>query len=65
MKECCENCGNRYKLVKFDYFRGGCKHTDMDGYICMAFASESQAVWMVGLQDQFGLCECYMPKGDE
>ncbi len=65
MKECCENCGNRYKLVKFDYSRGGCKHTDMDGYICMAFASENQAVWMVGLQEQSGLCECYTSKGDE
>ena len=64
MKECCESCRNRYKLVKFDYSRGGCKHTDMDGYICMAFASENQAVWMVGQQEQFGLCECYA-KRDE
>lgn len=65
MKECCANCRNRYELVKFDYSRGGCKHTDMDGYICMAFANENQAVWMVGLQEQNGLCECYTSKGDE
>lgn len=59
MKECCENCRNRYKLVKFDYSKRGCQNTDMDGYICMAFAKEKQAIWMIGLQEQNGLCECY------
>lgn len=65
MKECCENCGNRYKLVKFDYSRGGCKHTDMDGYICMAFAEERQAVWMVGTHEQLDLCECFVAEEGE
>lgn len=65
MKECCANCRNKYKLTKFDYSKGGCEHTDMDGYICMAFAYEKQAVWMVGLQEQLGFCECYVPKENE
>ena len=65
MKECCANCRNKYKLTKFDYSKGGCKHTDMDGYICMAFAYEGEAVWMVGLQEGLGFCECYVPKENE
>ena len=62
MKECCANCRRRYKLTRFDYSNGGCEHTDMDGYICMAFADESEAVWMVGLNAETGLCEVFEPK---
>lgn len=62
MKECCANCRRRYKLTRFDYSHGGCEHTDMDGYICMAFADERQAVWMVGLNAEKALCELFEPK---
>lgn len=62
MNECCANCGKRYKLTKFDYSNGGCEHTDMDGYICMAFAEEGNAVWMVGCNENLELCECYVQK---
>lgn len=62
MKECCANCRRRYKLTRFDYSHGGCEHTDMDGYICMAFADEGEAVWMVGLNAETGLCEVFEPK---
>lgn len=62
MKECCANCRRRYKLVKFEYFRGGCEHTDMDGYICMAFADEKEAIWMVGNDERNGMCEVFLPK---
>lgn len=65
MKECCANCRNRYRLVRFDYSHSGCEHTDMDGYICMAFADEGEAVWMVGLDAEAGLCELFEPKEDE
>ena len=62
MKECCASCRRRYELEKFDYSRGGCEHTEMDGYICMAFADEGKAVWMVGLNAEVGLCEVFEPK---
>lgn len=61
MTECCKTCRRRYKLVKFDYSREGCEHTDMEGYICMAFSNEKQAVWMIGNNENFDLCECYVP----
>lgn len=64
MKECCANCRRRYKLVKFDYSRGGCEHTEMDGYICMAFAYANEAVWMVGNDERDGMCEVFSPKED-
>lgn len=53
----CRNCANRYDLVQFDYTKGGCKHTKMDGFICMAFADERKAIWMVGAD--YG-CECFI-----
>ena len=65
MKECWANCRRRYKLTKFDYSHGGCEHTEMDGYICMAFACEGQAVWMVGCHEQFDLCECFVAEEGE
>lgn len=61
MNECCSNCRLRFGLTKFDYSQGGCKHTNMDGYICMAFSDERQAVWMVGEDPEKAMCECYMP----
>lgn len=64
MKECCANCRSQFRLVKSDYSNGGCEHTDMDGYICMAFADERQAVWMVGLNAETALCEVFEPKED-
>lgn len=62
MKECCANCRRRYELTKFDYSHGGCEHTEMEGFICMAFADEGEAVWMVGLKAEVGLCELFAPK---
>ena len=62
MKECCGTCKLRFKLDKSDYSKGGCVHTDMEGYICMAFANEGIAEWMVGLEEEHEMCECYQPK---
>lgn len=64
MTECCANCRRAYRLQKLDYSKGGCKHTDMEGYICMAFADEGLACWMVGENPDTGMCECYAPKKD-
>ena len=55
------DCIFRMKATKFDYSQGGCKHTDMDGFICLAFASEREAVWMVGLPNGC-MCEMYTNK---
>lgn len=62
--ECCANCRRAYRLEKLDYSKGGCEHTDMEGYICMAFADEGLASWMVGNNPDTGMCECYAPKKD-
>jgi len=63
--ECCDTCKYKLHLVRFDYSHGGCEHTDMDGYVCMAFASEGEAVWMIGNCPSIGQCEMWTPKGDK
>ena len=63
--ETCKTCRNHYRLEKLDYSAGGCQHSDMDGYICMAFADEGIACWMVGTDLDSGMCEAYVPKGAE
>lgn len=67
MKECCANCKLHLRFVKFDYSGNGCKHTDMDGYICMAFATSESgeppvAIWMVGNDEDNDMCECFQQK---
>lgn len=61
MKECCTTCRNRLKLQKLDYTNGGCKHTDIDGFACLCFSQEGYVNWMVGLDPDIGMCECYEP----
>lgn len=67
MRMCCKNCRLRFPLVKFDYSGKGCEHTDMDGYICMAFATQESgeppvAIWMVGNDENMDMCECFQQK---
>ena len=62
VKECCATCKNRMKIVKYDYSKGGCQHTDMEGFACESFVVEGVVVWMVGVDPEKGMCECYMPK---
>jgi len=64
MNESCINCKLRYELKKSDYSQGGCIHSNMPGFICMAFADEGIAEWMYGL-DNDGKCECFMPKNKQ
>lgn len=59
MNECCATCRHRYDLERLDYSNGGCEHTEMDGYICMAFADERQAVWIIRTYPLEEICECY------
>lgn len=62
-KECCTTCARYFKGKKSDYSKGGCKDSDMDGFICMCFADEDIAVWMTGI-GQNEQCEMYTPKGE-
>lgn len=59
---CCANCARCYMGKKYDYSHGGCKHSDMEGYICMAGADEKLAIWMVGNNMVTGKCEAYTPR---
>ena len=59
--ECCATCTLKYRIEKMDYSKGGCEHSDPDGFICMAFSSEGLACWIVGNDPKQGMCECYCP----
>ena len=63
-KMCCDNCKKNYPLEKYDYSVKGCTHTLMDGHICMAFADDGKAIWMVGDDPDSWGCEVYEPKED-
>ena len=65
MRECCNTCKLKKKLVKFDYSQGGCIHTDYDGYACLAFAFEDEVVHMVGVDPDVEMCEMYSPKQED
>ena len=63
MKECCATCQLRYKLQYFDYTGKGCTHSDADnGFLCMAFADEKLGAFMVGINEEEGICEMYTPQ---
>ena len=41
----------------------------MDGFVCMAFADPHMgeptvSIWMVGCDEEQGMCECFIPKGE-
>ena len=65
MDECCATCKNRLKLRKWDYTHGGCEHSDAGGFACMACEDEGMAIWMVGVNPDTGMCECYVRKDDK
>ncbi len=64
LKECCQNCRLCLKLTQFDYKpTGTVDHVPMRGYICLAFASEGDAIWITGLNpSDTDVCEVYSPK---
>lgn len=65
VKMCCANCTHCLRLIKSDHSGGGCRDTDMDGYICTLFGNEPEkqfrgvAFWMVGLDKETAFCEGY------
>jgi len=58
---CCATCRNKMPLTKFDYSKGGCEHTKLEGFACLAFEAEREIVWMVGINENADKCECYLP----
>ena len=61
---CCARCRYHYPLVKFDYAKGGCEHTDIDGFACLMDISTNGAViQMVGIDASREFCECFIPSG--
>lgn len=54
---CCESCKHMLQLEECDYRNGGCKHTKLDGFICLAFRDEALACWMRGINIKTGMCE--------
>lgn len=62
-KENCQNCRKCLRLMQFDYKpTGGVDHIKQRGFICLAFASEGDAIWMTGLKPEESFCEEYSPK---
>lgn len=59
MIECCSACNKYMKLEKADYSDKGCKHSDYDGFACLAFADEGIIVHMVGVNPDKGMCELH------
>lgn len=62
MKECCNTCRLKKKLIKLDYSQGGCIHTDYEGFACLALAFEGEVAHMVGGDPELGKCEMYSPE---
>ena len=65
MDENCRNCRHRLEITKLDYSQGGCKHTDMEGFVCTGLAYEGTAYWMVGLEPEKEMCEMWEGKVKE
>ena len=65
MKECCDNCSLCFKLEKWDYSKMKTSRTanewitEQKGYICMLFADDRKALWLVGSDPKEELCECF------
>lgn len=56
----CRTCARRLDLEKLDY-TVGCKHEQMEGFICLACAFEGVAYWMTNISED-DYCEEYVPQ---
>lgn len=57
--ECCATCRHAYALEEWDFSGKGCAHRSLGGYVCMGFADERKAVWVVGMDSTEWHCEAY------
>lgn len=60
--ECCANCTKCLKLTWHQHHGRGVEHHEMDGYVCLIFASEGQATWLTGLDPNEEHCEEFSAK---
>ena len=65
MESCCNQCRYQKFLTKYDYSKGGCIATDMEGFACAApdFLIDGDVIWMVGTDGKDG-CECFKERGE-
>lgn len=56
----CRTCARRLDLEKLDY-TVGCKHEQMEGFVCLACAFEGVAYWMTNISED-DYCEEYVEK---
>lgn len=56
----CRTCARRLDLEKLDY-TVGCKHEQMEGFICLACAFEGVAYWMTNVSED-DYCEEYIER---
>ena len=62
MSSCCRTCGFRLDGVKSDHTLLGTEipiDSDMDGFICLGLVYEGVAFWMLGVDEDNGMCEMY------
>lgn len=62
MSACCRTCESHLDGVKSDHTLLGSGidiDSDMDGFICLALAYEGVAYWMLGVDEERGICEMY------
>lgn len=56
----CRTCARRLDIEKLDY-TVGCKHEQMEGFVCLACAFEGVAYWMTNISED-DYCEEYVEK---
>lgn len=66
MNECCANCKYNVKLETWDYRRkDGVWKMFEDGFVCTLFASEGTVIHMLGVDEDKGMCECFIPRKEK
>ena len=58
--ECCGNCRNMLEIERWNYAEPGVPKEKLEGYICLAHASEGTAIHMVGLNPARENCEMFV-----
>ena len=67
MSSCCRTCKFRIDGVKSDHTLLGSGidiDSDMDGFICLGLAYEGVAFWMLGVDEDKGMCEMYKERSE-
>ena len=57
----CNNCIFMKKLVRMDFSKVGCLHTDYDGYACMGSLGDGEITHIVGIDPDQSMCDRWRP----